>query len=96
MGTVVKIIPDNILSVVDSGEDSWNDYMERTDENPEYYDYSDIQKVVFVLQEDGHWMHAENMRWNVQKMVDVYILQKVLMICLDKRRRVVSVILYYR
>lgn len=56
-GTVVKIIPDNILAVVDSGEDSWNDYMERTDENPEYYDYSDIQKVVFVLQEDGHWRH---------------------------------------
>lgn len=56
-GTVVKIIPDNILAVVDSGEESWNDYMERTDGNPEYYDFSDIQKVVFVLQEDGHWWH---------------------------------------
>lgn len=56
-GTVVKIIPDNILAVVDSGEESWNEYMERTDGNSEYYDYSDIQKVVFVLQEDGHWRH---------------------------------------
>lgn len=37
--------------------DDWNDYMNRTDANPSYYDFSDIQVIVFGIQKDGHWSH---------------------------------------
>lgn len=57
-GDIVKIAGDGLYAVLDHGEDGWNDYMERTDSNPSYYDFSDIQIVVFVLQEDGYWSHV--------------------------------------
>ena len=31
--------------------------MNQTDRNPSYYDFSDIQSVVFDIEKDGHWSH---------------------------------------
>lgn len=55
-GTIVKMLDNGIYAVLDQGEDVWNEYME--DANPSYYDYSDIQTIVFVINKDGHWSHV--------------------------------------
>lgn len=56
-GTVAKVIDDDSFVVTDLSTSSWDEYMERTDMNPLYYDYSDIQTVVYSLNEDGSWTH---------------------------------------
>ena len=57
-GTIVKLLNNGSYAVLAQGEDSWNEYMTKTDENPFGFDYSDIQTIVFVLKDDGHWSHV--------------------------------------
>ena len=56
-GTIVKSLYSGTYFVLECGEDDWNDYMNRTDADPSYYDFSDIQVIVFGIQKDGHWSH---------------------------------------
>ena len=57
-GTVVKILDSGKYAVLDQGKEAWDEYMTQTDADPEYYDFSDIQIIAFVLKEDGHWSHV--------------------------------------
>lgn len=56
-GTVVKRLDCESYAVLAQGEEQWIDYMNQTDRNPSYYDFSDIQSVVFDIEKDGHWSH---------------------------------------
>lgn len=60
IGTVVKILNEfhrNEYAVLASGEEEWNKYMNMTMNNPDLYDFSDIQTVVYILNNDGTWSH---------------------------------------
>ena len=59
-GTVVKILDELHLGefgVLEDGEE-WMEYMNTSIRQPEYYDFSDIQTVVYILNNDGTWTHA--------------------------------------
>lgn len=60
-GTIVKILNEfhrNEYAVLGSGEEEWNNYMNMTINNPDCYDFSDIQTTVYILNNDGTWSHG--------------------------------------
>lgn len=56
-GTIVKMVETGEYAVLDGGEECWNSYMKKTDANPLYYDYSDIQTIAYAPCDNGHWAH---------------------------------------
>lgn len=56
-GTIVRMLNDGEYAVLASGENKWNEYMNRVEENNRFYDFSDIQTLVYVLRNDGSWSH---------------------------------------
>lgn len=60
-GTVVKILSEfhyGEYAVLGSGEEEWNKYMKSAMKNSQGYDFSDIQTVVYLLKNDGTWIHG--------------------------------------
>lgn len=58
VGTVVKVLHDNTYGVLCGGNMPWDDYMKKTDEDPPFYDFSDIQTIILQIKADGHWSHG--------------------------------------
>ena len=60
VGTVVKILSEfhyGEYAVLGSGEEEWNQYMKSAIKDSQGYDFSDIQTVVYLLNNDGTWIH---------------------------------------
>lgn len=58
-GTIVKILSGfrkDKYAVLKSGEEEWNKYMDIMND-PGHYDFSDMQTIVYVLDDDGTWLH---------------------------------------
>lgn len=56
-GWQVKDVTDGSFYVLDTGKEIWDNDMKRVDQNPKFYDFSDVQVVVFRLTESGVWSH---------------------------------------
>lgn len=56
-GTIVRMINNGEYAVLARGESEWNEYMNRVGKNVRFYDFSDIQTMVYVPRNDGNWSH---------------------------------------
>lgn len=57
-GWQVKDVIDGSFYVLGTGKEIWDKEMKRVEENPMFYDFSDVQVVVFRLMESGVWSHG--------------------------------------
>lgn len=59
-GNIVKILGEfhyGEYAVLGSGEEEWNQYMKKSMIDSNGYDFSDIQTIVYRLDNDGTWIH---------------------------------------
>lgn len=56
-GWQVKDVADGSYYVLDTGKEIWDKEGEKWEKNPSYYDFSDVQVIVFRLTESGTWSH---------------------------------------
>lgn len=56
-GWQVKDVTDGSFYVLDTGKEIWEQGKKRIEQNPTFYDFSDVQVVVFRLEESGMWSH---------------------------------------
>lgn len=56
-GWQVKDVTDGSFYVLDTGKEIWDNDMKRVDQDPKFYDFSDVQVVVFRLTKSGVWSH---------------------------------------
>lgn len=56
-GTIVKMVNNGKYAVLEKGVRAWTEYMEIADASS-FLDYTDIQVVVYEINENGHWFHT--------------------------------------
>lgn len=59
-GAIVKILSEfhyGEYAVLGRGEKDWDQYMKKTINDSRGYDFSDIQTIVYLLDNDGTWIH---------------------------------------